>query len=132
MWNYVIPHFSTFIANLDLTAAQHDDARTKANNVGRRLHAWYYGGNYELASLLLVGSYGKGTATRPPTDVDTLFKLPVDVFYRVEKLAGNKQSKLLQEVRGVLLSTFPSTNLRADGQVVLVPFDSYTIELAPA
>jgi len=47
-------------------------------------------------------------------------------------LLGNKQSQLLQQVKQTLAVTFPRTDLRADGQVVLAPFQSYDVEVVPA
>lgn len=58
--------------------------------------------------------------------------LPNAVYQRFEQRAGNKQSALLQEVKGVLLATYPQTDMRGDGQVVIVPFGHVTIEIAPA
>ena len=61
-----------------------------------------------------------------------LFILPDADCGRICQLAGNKQSQLLREVKDVLLGTFPSTDLRADGQVVLAPFETYDVEVVPA
>jgi hypothetical protein len=61
-----------------------------------------------------------------------LFLLPSTEFARIEQLAGNKQSQLLQEVKEVLEYTFPRTDLRADGQVVVAPFQTYNVDIIPA
>jgi hypothetical protein len=81
---------------------------------------------------MLVGSWGKSTQIRPPRDIDILFVLPYSVYQRYEQVSGNKQSQLLQEVKRVLSATYPNTSMRADGQVVLVPFSSYNVEVVPA
>ena len=83
------------------------------------------------SSYVKVGSYGKGTATRPRTDLDMLFVLPWDVYTRIEALTGNKQSQLLQEVRRTLLVTFPNTEIAADGQAVVAPFQTYNVDIVP-
>lgn len=44
---------------------------------------------------------------------------------------GNKQAQLLQEVKEVLERTYPRTSIRSDRNVVLVPFDSYAVEVVP-
>jgi hypothetical protein len=64
--------------------------------------------------------------------VDVLFRLPDAVYHRFEQRIGNKQSQLLQEVKAVLLKSFPNTDVRGDGPVVKVPFKSYDVELVPA
>ena len=69
---------------------------------------------------------------RPPRDIDLLYQLPVSVYHRFEKHVGNKQSALLQEVKGVLEKTYNSTAMRADGQVMVVRFNTINIEVVPA
>jgi len=61
-----------------------------------------------------------------------LFILPWEVYTRIERLIGNKQSQLLQEVKRTLLATFPNTDLAADGQVVAAPFQTYNVDIVPA
>jgi hypothetical protein len=75
---------------------------------------------------------GKNTAVRPPRDVDLYFVLPVEAYHRFQNYVGNRQSALLQEVKGVLSRTYPNTDMSGDGQVVLVRFDSYAVEVVPA
>lgn len=134
MWDYVIPHFSRFLKELELKPEERSDAETKADRVARSLWSYYYGENGEFnpKCYVKVGSYGKGTATRPPSDLDMLFLLPWREYTRIEQLSGNKQSQLLQEVKDVLTDTFPRTDLRADGQVVIAPFQTYNVEIIPA
>ena len=80
---------------------------------------------------MLIGSWGKFTTVRPPRDIDILFLLPPDVYWRYEKRTNNRQSQLLQEVKGVLTQTYSQTTMRGDGQVVVVPFASVDVEVAP-
>ena len=132
MWAYVIPHFTAFLANLELTQSQRDDAMTKVESIGRCLHAKYYQVAYDSREVVVVGSYGKGTAIRPPSDIDMLYLLPVSEYYRINQILGNGQSQLLQEIKRTLVATFPRTDLSADGQVVKAPFASYSVEVVPA
>ncbi|MDA0246174.1 MAG: nucleotidyltransferase [Chloroflexi bacterium] len=87
--------------------------------------------DYVYRSSLLVGSYGKGTAIAPPSDIDILFQLPRAEFTRYDSYSSNGQSKLLQDVKAVLQKRYPRTNIRADGQIISVPFTSYKIEVLP-
>ena len=57
---------------------------------------------------------------------------PIPYTHRFEGRTGNRQSQLLQEVKGVLATTFTTTSLKGDGPVVKVPFTSYNVELIPA
>jgi hypothetical protein len=132
LWDYVIPHFNQFLKELELTSEERADADSKTERVARCLWDKYYVGEFSPTCYVKVGSFGKGTATRPPSDLDMLFLLPAHEYQRIQSLAGNKQSQLLQQVKRTLLVTFPRTDLRADGQVVAAPFLTYSVEIAPA
>ena len=123
--------FEKFLAALMLTSDQQSDGSTKHTGVRQCLDAHYYGSYYE-GNGFLVGSWGKSTEIRPPRDIDIMFALPKEVYDRFQTRPGNKQSQLLQEVKAVLQRTYQNTEMRGDGQVVVVPFVSYAVEVAPA
>jgi hypothetical protein len=133
LWHYVIPHFEQFLAELELKPSQRLDAMGKAERVARSLFARYYPDqDWNPRCFLMAGSVGKGTAIRPPSDVDLNFVLPRSDFHRIQGLAGdNKQSQFLQEVKRTLLVTYPNTDIRGDGPVVKVPFSTYYFEVCP-
>lgn len=128
----VAARFDAFVAALHLTPRQLTDGNTKQSGVRKCLNVHYWGLNAETANSMLVGSWGKSTQIRPPRDVDVLFQLPKSVYDRFQSRGGNGQSALLQEVKDVLAVTYPTTSMRADGQVVVVPFESYGVEVVPA
>jgi hypothetical protein len=130
MWNYVIRRFSSFLSNIALTPEQEQDGKTKAESVHDCLRAHYYG-DPRLSVGMYVGSWLKNTKIRPPRDVDIYFYLPKSVYARFAQRTDNRQSAILQEVKGVLENTFRRTDMRGDGQVVMVNFDSYAVEVAP-
>ena len=123
--------FNQFIAALMLTTDQRSDGSTKHTGVRQCLDTHYYG-TYYAGNGFLVGSWGKSTEIRPPRDIDIIFVLPKEVYDRFQTRPGNKQSQLLQEVKAVLERTYQNTDMRGDGQVVIVPFASYAVEVAPA
>jgi hypothetical protein len=130
---FVGPRFDGILANIALTEAQQRDGTTKQLGVRGHLNAHYYSSSRRDANSGLVGSWGKRTCIRPPRDIDVLFVLPALVHARFElRYTMNRQSALLQEVKGVLQHQYPNTELRADGQVVSVPFVSYAVEVVPA
>ena len=96
------------------------------------LNRHYYSSASDTDHSFLIGSWGKDTAARPPRDVDVYFLLPASVYTRFQTNVSNRQSALLQEVKGVLLETYPDTDMSGDGQVVLVRFGSYNVEVVPA
>jgi hypothetical protein len=128
----VSARFNAFLSNIALTDDQIEDGRTKHAGVRNCLNRHYYGLNSETANSRLIGSWGKHTRIRPPRDIDLLFVLPQDVKDRFDRRTGNKQSALLQEVKGVLAKKYSNTDMSGDGCIVLIPFTSYRVEVAPA
>ncbi|KCZ46436.1 hypothetical protein HY17_09030 [Hyphomonas sp. CY54-11-8] len=59
------------------------------------------------------------------------YRVPIEEFERFDRYAGNGQSGLLASVRETLLDRYPQTRIRGDGQVVVIDFNSLTIEVAP-
>lgn len=133
-WIYVTARFKTFQDNLALTASQVEDGERKYKGVVSCLNAAYWGHNSETLNAFLIGSWAKDTRIRPPRDVDLYFLLPLPVYQRFESYAQsvNKQSALLQEVKGKLLASYPSSSIKGDGPVVLAGFTSYNVEIVPA
>ena len=111
---------------------QTNDGQTKHRGVVSCLNRGYWNSSDDAIHRILIGSWGKLTRVRPPRDVDILFVLPVEVYWRFQQRSGNRQSQLLQEVKSWLQSTYPQTDVRGDGQVVVVPFNSCKVEVAPA
>ncbi|MDP2447941.1 MAG: hypothetical protein Q8M93_23140 [Polaromonas sp.] len=131
-WAYVTQRFTAFLQNLNLTEAQVADGTTKFKGVVSTLNAAYYGTNSDSDHAFFIGSWAKHTRIRPPRDVDLYFLLPVEVYNRFDKYSGNKQSALLQEVKGNLLAAYPLSNIKGDGPVVLAGFWSFNVEVVPA
>jgi hypothetical protein len=131
-WVAVRQRFSQFHQNIGLTLLQQVDGWTKLNGVFTCLNQHYYELDSGDANRLLIGSWGKYLATRPPCDIDAYFLLPPEVYHRFQNRIGNRQSALLQEVRDVMLPTYPNTTIQADRHVVLVSFGSYAVEVVPA
>lgn len=128
----VTARFARLLENLRLTQDQREDGITKHSGVRSCLNSHYYGTSSGSANSMLVGSWGKSTEIRPPRDIDVMFVLPYEVYQRFESRPGNKQSQLLQEVKSVLARTYQSTDMSGDGQVIVVRFISYGVEVVPA
>lgn len=131
MWAAVTNRFRTFYNQLQLTTDQVEDGLTKLLGVRRCLQRAYWGPTTDDPLGFVVGSWGKGTAIRPPNDIDVFIPLPKEVFERFDAYNGNGQSALLQEVKGHLAATYYQSDMRGDGQVVVVDFNAITIEVVP-
>lgn len=128
----VSQRFEALLANLTLKSDQRSDGITKHTGVRNCLNSHYYNLNSDYANSMLVGSWGKNTEVRPPRDIDVMFILPDSVYWRFQDRQGNRQSQLLQEVKGALVSKYSRTDIRGDGPVVLIPFSTYNVELVPS
>lgn len=128
----VAKRFEQLLENLSLTALQVDNGFRARQSVVRVLNAHYYSQASDTANSIFIGSWAKGTRIRPPRDVDVQYFLPTAVRVRFDQRAGNQQSQLLQEVRGVLLRHFTQTAIKGDGPTVLVPLTAFLVELVPS
>jgi hypothetical protein len=79
-----------------------------------------------------VGSYGRNTAIDGFSDLDIVFELSSDLYWQYDKHTGNGQSALLQAVRSSMQNTYSTSDVGADGQVVVVNFqDGIAFEVVP-
>src|SRR5262245_18860503 len=79
-WVAVRPRFTQFDKTLALTLSQEVDAIKKRTGVIACLNRHYYGTSSEYANGFAIGSWGRGTAMRPPRDIDLYFVLPFHVY----------------------------------------------------
>jgi hypothetical protein len=123
--------FNTFCTDIKIQDGGSISTRYKA--ITQRLNTDFWTTTSETAHSLYVGSYGRNTAIRGFSDLDMLFQLPYSVYEQYDRHAGNGQSALLQAVKTSIEKTYSTTSIRADGQVILVPFtDGITFEVVPA
>ncbi len=123
--------FSTFCANIQVQDG--GTISTRYKNITRRLNSDYWTTMSDTAHSLYVGSYGRNTAIQGISDLDMIFQLPYSVYEQYNNYSGNGQSALLNAVKTSIEKTYSTTSIRADGQVILVPFnDGITFEVVPA
>lgn len=123
--------FATFCFNLQIRDG--GTIATRYGNITRRLNTDFWTTTSNTAHSLYVGSYGRNTAIAGFSDVDMIFRLPYSDYIRYKNYVGNGQSSLLQAVKASIEKTYATTSIRADGQVILVPFtDGITFEVVPA
>ena len=92
----------------------------------------FWNSDSETAHSRYVGSYGRGTAI-DTSDLDVLIELPLSEYSHFSSLHGTGPSVLLQAVKNAIVATYPNTNVRADGQVVVVTFyNEMKFEILPA
>ena len=105
---------------------------SRYKTITRAINREFWNSTSETSHSLYVGSYGRGTAI-DTSDIDILLELPRSEYERYDYYKGNGQSRLLQAVKSAIQSSYPRTDVRADGQVVKLTFsDGMQIEALPA
>lgn len=100
--------------------------------ITKAINLEFWGIDSDTAHSFYVGSYGRGTAV-DTSDIDILVELPREEYERFDAYKINGQSRLLQAVKGAILSTYPNSEVKPDGQVVKVNFsDGIKFEILPA
>lgn len=101
--------------------------------ITRRFNLEFWKSDSRESHSIYTGSYGRNTAIRSSSDVDMIFWLPSQLHMTYSNYAVNGQSALLQLFRKGLQETYSTTQIGADGQVVVVSFtDGITFEVLPA
>lgn len=122
--------FQTFINNLEPDNIS--DMENTVGEIAKKLNKNYYGLDSDTTlHMYIVGSVGRETAIKGVSDLDIIFDLPDEVLKRFDAYKEKKQSSLLQEVKNVLKERYPKTDISGDGQVVVINFSKYTVELVP-
>jgi hypothetical protein len=123
--------FKTFCNNIQLN--NRGDMEISAGEIAKKLNTHYYELDQDDCShLYIVGSVGRNTAIKNSSDLDIIFDLPESVYKRFNDYDTNGQSALLQKVKIIIQERYPKTKIRGDGQVIVIEFTKYTLELVPA
>ena len=124
--------FEEFIENI--APDQLDAMNTSVKEIAKKLNNHYYNlKSDDTSHMYVVGSVGRGTSIKGASDLDIIFDLPTEKFTQYDNYGENSngQSALIQEVKNVLLERYPNTDISGDGQVVVIAFAKYTVELVP-
>lgn len=116
---------------LEISKDEASEWKKRIERIDKKLTEKYYDDDERHTKM--VGSVGRDTAITGNSDYDVLYKLPQEVFKRINGHQGNGQSDLLQEIRDQILETYSTTSVSGDGQVVVVEFSKNgKIEVLPA
>ncbi len=111
---------------------QRDTITKRYKRITKAINSEFWNIESEILHSRYVGSYGRGTAI-DTSDIDILIELPRSEYERFDAQKGNGQSRLLQAVKGAIQSTYPKSDIRADGQVIVIDFsDDIKFEVLPA
>ena len=125
--------FRTLDSNLAVSSGVRGTISNRYGLITRRLNLEFWNIESHDYHSVYTGSYGRGSAIGDTSDVDMIFWLPYARYTQYDAHSGNGQSAMLQDVRAAIKKTYSVTNVGADGQVVVVPFDDgITFEVLPA
>lgn len=124
--------FENFFDSISLDSLS--EYQSSIESLTKLLNKKYYGSDSVDDHCLVVGSVGRQTAVSETSDLDLLFVLPQEVYTRFNAYDSNGQSALLQEVKNTIKNRYPKTDIKGDGQAVVINFTNrfYSIDLVPA
>lgn len=123
--------FETFCKNIQLNNLE--DMLKTTKSLARKLNVHYHHlDTHSGLHMYIVGSVGRNTAISGNSDLDLIFDMPKEIYTKYDNYDSNGQSALLQDVKNVLMDKYPNAIISGDGQVVVIEFKKYTIELVPA
>lgn len=122
--------FKTFCSNIQVQDGGTISSRYKT--ITKRLNGDFWDSISDTTHSLYVGSYGRNSAIQGFSDVDMVFELPSDLYFKYDAYTSNGQSALLQAVKTSMAKTYSTSAIGADGQVVVVHFqDGISFEVVP-
>jgi len=127
----VTENFNSFCTNLKMRTSTVSTIRSRYKRIVKQINQSYWNSDSETKNGLYVGSYGRGTEIWT-SDIDMIVRLPFETYDKFNKYTGNGQSALLQEVKAELSNTYSRSNIRGDGQVIVIDFgDGIRFEILP-
>lgn len=123
--------FEYFCSQITPSDKELKNSKIKIQRIVKKLNQNYYETDSDSDHLYIVGSVGRNTAISNISDYDIIFELPHETYLKFNSYSNNGQSCLLQEVKKVIKETYPSTDIKGDGQVIVVQFTDYKIEVVP-
>lgn len=124
--------FERFCKNLRFSDDNLSKIRNRYHSIAKRINIDYWETSSDSTHSLYVGSYGRDTEIFT-SDIDMLVQLPYSTYEKFNAYSTNGQSALLQEVKKVIEKTYSITKLKADGQIISIPFsDGINFEVLPA
>jgi hypothetical protein len=124
--------FSSFCSKIRIPQNVVDNISYRYKRITHQLNEDYWDTDSETSHSFYVGSYGRDTEIHT-SDIDMIFRLPYEVYERINQRTGNGQSALLAEVRNSLQKTYSTSHIKGDGQVIGIDFnDGINFEIVPA
>ncbi|SIS66628.1 hypothetical protein SAMN05421686_103167 [Thalassolituus maritimus] len=118
--------FKEFLENIKVQKS--DQFKQRYEQITKALNLKFRGTDSTTANSLQVGSYGRYTGIKGISDLDMVYIMPSSKW---DDYKDHKQSKLLTDVKEAIKSRYPSTDVKVDGLVVSVKYQSFHVEVQP-
>jgi len=118
--------FKEFLDNIKVQKSDHFKQRYE--QITKVLNLKFRETDSTSTNSLQVGSYGRYTGIKGISDLDMVYIMPSSKW---DDYKDNKQSKLLTDVKEAIKSRYPSTDVKVDGLVVSVKYQSFHVEVQP-
>ena len=114
--------FKIFCKNLTVEQQTRSTISDRYERITQRLNKDFWLIDSKTKNSLYVGSYGRGTAIRGFSDLDIIFILPYNLYTQYNQYRYNAQSALLQTIKKSIQTTYSTTDIGGDGQVIVIQF----------
>ncbi|MCH5462742.1 nucleotidyltransferase [Lactobacillus sp. LC28-10] len=121
--------FRSFISRISETDDEKKNFDTTISEINNVINDHYYDESNDT-HVLKVGSAGRNTNISATSDHDVLCVLPAGVKEQFNN-RQHGQTDLLQQIKTLLQERYSRTDIRGDGQVVVIALNKGTIELVP-
>lgn len=118
--------FTGFLENLKVKNSE--SITSKYERITSTLNQEFRGLDSKKDNRLRVGSYGRWTGINGISDLDMLYIMPNSKW---DEYKDGKQSKLLDDTRDAILTTYPTTKVKKDRLVIQVLFSGFMVEVQP-
>lgn len=118
--------FTGFLENLKVKNS--DSITSKYERITSALNQEFRGLDSKKDNRLRVGSYGRWTGIHGISDLDMLYIMPNSKW---DEYKDGKQSKLLDDTKSAISTTYPTTSVKKDRLVVQVLFQGFMVEVQP-
>lgn len=124
--------FENFVNALKPSLDDEELISQRYHSIVKRINKDYWDSDDDCKHGLYVGSHGRGTDIYT-SDIDIVVSIPWRFYSKFNDYVDNKQSDFLQDVKKTLKKTYSTTDLKGDGQVIVISFsDGMKFEVVPA
>lgn len=121
--------FKQFVSNIKIPEDKAGTISYRYGRITKTLNEKFRDTDSKTANTLQVGSYGRYTGVKGISDLDMVYIIPSSKWEEYNVKGG--QSKLLQDTKNAISSTYSASDIKVDRCVVTVNFSDSHIDIQP-